>query len=43
MFGLHEMTVGTSVERTFLLKVSEVVALGAEGFPAVFCWGIFEG
>ena len=43
MFGSHEVAVGASVERAFLLEMSKVVALGAEGFSAMFCWGIFKG
>ena len=43
MFGSHEVAVGASVERAFFLEVSKVVALGAEGISAVFCWGVFKG
>ena len=37
------MTIGALVERTVFLEVSKVVALDAEGFSAMFSWGVFEG
>ena len=43
VFGSHEVAVGALVERAFLSEMSKVVALGAEGFSSMFCWGIFKG
>ena len=43
MFGLYQMAVGASVEGMVLSEMSKVIALNAEGFSAMFCWGFFKG